>query len=166
MTHLCHAEGCQEAVPPKLLMCRRHWRMVPAELQQAVWQHYRKGQERDKRPTRDYLSAAQAAIRAVAVSEGLKPAVSGRIDTANLDTTPGSGSLFAAPDYWDGDVAGYVEVMRERWKSDREWQQRAQVAAWLWMKRQDPKTITGPVAKECEQILRSIATNQQQRKAA
>lgn len=67
--HTCHAEGCTRVVPPRLLMCPRHWGMVPPALQAAVWRHYRPGQETDKRPTREYLDAAHAAIRAVAERE-------------------------------------------------------------------------------------------------
>jgi diadenosine tetraphosphatase ApaH/serine/threonine PP2A family protein phosphatase len=68
--HLCHAEGCQVEVPPRLLMCRRHWRMVPPPLQDAVWANYRRGQERRKDPTPEYMAAARAAIEAVAEREG------------------------------------------------------------------------------------------------
>ncbi len=64
--HTCHALGCKRTVPPRLLMCARHWSLVPAALQAAVLTHYRPGQERDKRATTDYLSAAKEAIRAVA----------------------------------------------------------------------------------------------------
>lgn len=67
--HLCHARGCSEPVPPKLLMCAKHWRMVPANLQAAVWRTYRAGQEIDKRPSHDYLDAARAAIAAVEEKE-------------------------------------------------------------------------------------------------
>lgn len=69
-SHHCHARGCQREVPPKLLMCGVHWRMVPPDLQRAVWATYRPGQEIDKRPTRDYLAAAKDAIRWVAQAEG------------------------------------------------------------------------------------------------
>jgi hypothetical protein len=63
--HLCHAKGCKTPVPPRLLMCGKHWRLVPRPLQQAVWRHYRPGQEVDKEPTGAYLDAAQMAIEAV-----------------------------------------------------------------------------------------------------
>lgn len=63
--HVCHAVGCERRVDPKLLMCPRHWRMVPPEQQRAVWVHYRPGQERDKRPTLEYLRAAHAAVESV-----------------------------------------------------------------------------------------------------
>jgi hypothetical protein len=59
--HRCHAKRCMTVVPPRLLMCTRHWRMVSYPLQRAVWQHYRKGQETDKRPTPEYLAAAKNA---------------------------------------------------------------------------------------------------------
>ena len=68
--HLCHAEGCTTPVPPRMLMCRRHWRMVPRALQAAVWAEYVPGQERRKDPTESYLDAAHEAIRAVAAKEG------------------------------------------------------------------------------------------------
>lgn len=75
MSHVCHAKGCSVPVPPKLLMCRKHWRLVPRALQRQVWAHYRAGQEIDKRPTMEYLDVADEAIRAVAKKEGLlKPA--------------------------------------------------------------------------------------------
>lgn len=70
MAHLCHAVGCKVNVPPKMLMCLRHWRMVPKALQAQVWATYRPGQEIDKRPTQEYLTASNAAIDAVAKKEG------------------------------------------------------------------------------------------------
>lgn len=67
--HTCHAKNCTKVVPPRLLMCLKHWRMVPRELQHAVWATYRPGQEVDKKPSRAYLDAARAAIEAVAAKE-------------------------------------------------------------------------------------------------
>lgn len=64
--HVCHAYGCTTPVPPKMLMCPPHWRMVPQALKNAVWRYYRPGQEIDKKPSRQYLAAASAAIEAVA----------------------------------------------------------------------------------------------------
>ena len=69
MSHYCHAENCTKEVPPRLLMCYRHWKMVPLALQRAVWRHYRPGQEIDKRPTREYLDVMKKAIQAVAEKE-------------------------------------------------------------------------------------------------
>lgn len=66
MTHTCHAHGCSVAVPPKMLMCYPHWRKVPKQIQAAIWQEYRPGQEQDKHPSRRYLAVQQLAIGSVA----------------------------------------------------------------------------------------------------
>jgi diadenosine tetraphosphatase ApaH/serine/threonine PP2A family protein phosphatase len=68
-THTCHAKGCPVPVPPRLLMCSRHWRRVPAELKRRVWLTYRRGQEITKDPSPEYLEAMNAAIAAVAELE-------------------------------------------------------------------------------------------------
>lgn len=70
--HHCHAEGCTAAVPPRMLMCWRHWKMVPLPLKQAVQFSYRPGQEKDKRPSRDYIWAVRQAINAVRDQEAPK----------------------------------------------------------------------------------------------
>jgi hypothetical protein len=67
--HHCHAWQCGKHVPRALLMCRRHWFMVPAALRAKVWATYRRGRERDKRPSREYLAAAIEAVAAVAERE-------------------------------------------------------------------------------------------------
>lgn len=69
--HRCHAEGCDATIPPRLLMCRKHWRMVPRWLQRAVWAAYRPGQEDDKRPSLRYLLVQCRARIAVAREEGV-----------------------------------------------------------------------------------------------
>jgi len=43
--------------------------MVPRDLRAAVWAEYVPGQEIRKDPTREYLEAANAAVRAVAAKE-------------------------------------------------------------------------------------------------
>jgi hypothetical protein len=63
--HLCHAIGCNVEVAPRLLMCPRHWAMVPGLMKAAIYAEYRCGQEQDKRPTRAYVKAARAAINRV-----------------------------------------------------------------------------------------------------
>lgn len=70
MSHHCHAVGCETAVPPKMFMCLRHWRMVPAMLKRAVWGAYRPGQENDKRPSSIYMEVTDEARRAVAEKDG------------------------------------------------------------------------------------------------
>lgn len=67
--HRCHARGCTTAVAPRLLMCGRHWRMVPTHIQAAVWATYVRGQEVRKDPSPGYIEAATAAIDAVAAKE-------------------------------------------------------------------------------------------------
>lgn len=63
--HTCHARRCARRIPPAMLMCPRHWFMVPPILRRKVWAEYRPGQEIDKRPTMAYLVAADAAVNAV-----------------------------------------------------------------------------------------------------
>lgn len=70
MSHTCHARECQKEVPPVMLMCRRHWAMVPKDIQRRVWAHYRRGQCDDKNPSREWIDAANDAITAVAEKEG------------------------------------------------------------------------------------------------
>lgn len=71
MPHRCHAKGCRTNVAPRLLMCLKHWKMVPYRLQRAVWDEYVPGQEVRKDPSRAYLELAKAAIDYVAKKEGL-----------------------------------------------------------------------------------------------
>lgn len=73
MNHTCHARGCTVPVKPELLMCFRHWKIVPREIQRLVWRHYRPGQCDDKNPSEEWHQAADAAIRAVARAEGKVP---------------------------------------------------------------------------------------------
>jgi len=80
MAHHCHAEGCEVSVPPKMLMCLRHWRMVPKGLQREVWRTYRPGQEVDKSPSAEYLKAHLAAVAAVAEKEGRRPSTAAKPD--------------------------------------------------------------------------------------
>lgn len=71
MKHTCHAKHCTAGCPRRHLMCRRHWAMVPKDLQRVVWQTYQFGQEAGLvRPSKEYLAAAKAAIAAVADVEG------------------------------------------------------------------------------------------------
>lgn len=60
--HVCHAEGCNVPVPPRMLMCSRHWRRVHADTQRAIWREYRPGQERDKSPSVRYLAVQTRSI--------------------------------------------------------------------------------------------------------
>lgn len=70
MRHTCHAIACKRHVLPEMLMCRKHWFMVPRYLQLRVWATYRSGQCDDWQVTKAYCDAAQAAVRAVGQKEG------------------------------------------------------------------------------------------------
>lgn len=70
MRHTCHAVGCGKAVPPRLLMCFPHWKLVPRHVQGLVWRFYRRGQEVDKRPSAAYLCVQALAVLSVAMEEG------------------------------------------------------------------------------------------------
>ena len=71
MIHTCHAKDCSRKVPPKMLMCRRHWFMVDKPLRDKVWETYEAGQEVLKNPTYAYLLAATAAVECVRRKEAL-----------------------------------------------------------------------------------------------
>ena len=64
-SHYCHVPGCSRVVDPKFLMCHRHWELVPLNLKNRIYQHYRTGQEIDKNPTDEYLQVAELAINSV-----------------------------------------------------------------------------------------------------
>ena len=70
LPHTCHARGCDKPVPPEMLMCGPHWRLVPRVIQRAVWAAYRPGQCDDKHPSKEWHQAADAAIGYVARAEG------------------------------------------------------------------------------------------------
>jgi len=69
--HQCHALRCEAVTQPSKLMCRKHWAMVPASLQDDVYDAYRQGQEVQKTPTRAYARVARAAITHVGKAEGV-----------------------------------------------------------------------------------------------
>lgn len=53
-------------------MCGPCWALVPQDIKDAVWRHYRKGQERlDPLPSDAWLSAAFAAQAAVREAKAL-----------------------------------------------------------------------------------------------
>lgn len=66
--HKCLAKGCEAQLPASRLMCLDHWRLVPREIQDRIWQHYQRGQTlRTASP--EWVSAAKDAVRAVAAAE-------------------------------------------------------------------------------------------------
>lgn len=58
--HHCHWPGCDKNVPPALWGCRDHWFRLPLLLRNRIWAAYRPGQEKDMKPSRAYLEAAEA----------------------------------------------------------------------------------------------------------
>lgn len=67
--HHCHWPGCDTQVPPAMWGCRKHWYRLPGHIRNQIWKTYRPGQERDQRPSRDYIEAAQAAQAWIATQE-------------------------------------------------------------------------------------------------
>ena len=67
--HHCHARGCKTHVPPEMLMCKRHWKMIPRSIQLRVWATYRPGQCDDMNPSEAWHQAADDAITAVQEAE-------------------------------------------------------------------------------------------------
>lgn len=61
MTHTCHWNDCEVAVPPKMWGCKKHWFMLPKYIRDEIWAFYRPGQEVDKQPSEAYLDAAMHA---------------------------------------------------------------------------------------------------------
>ena len=67
--HACHANDCEVSVPPRMLMCLKHWWMVPKEIQRRVNANFSMRQcvpAAGVRPTKEWFSAAHDAINAVA----------------------------------------------------------------------------------------------------
>jgi hypothetical protein len=60
--HVCHAHDCTTIVPPRMLMCSRHWFSLPAKLRAAVWRHYVPGQEQRKNPSASYMAIQYLAV--------------------------------------------------------------------------------------------------------
>lgn len=70
--HHCHAKFCKIKTKPEMLMCFKHWKMVPRQIQLKVWRHYRPGQCEDKQPSPGWHQAADEAIAAVLRQELVK----------------------------------------------------------------------------------------------
>lgn len=61
-SHTCHWPGCEAEVAPSMWGCKPHWTRLPQSIKQEILEHYRAGQDVDKRPTVDYLRAARNAV--------------------------------------------------------------------------------------------------------
>lgn len=71
MKHHCHVNKCQTRTEPRLLMCARHWAMVPIEMRADVNKAFNPEQcSKRVRPSMEWLTAARAALNYVAKLEG------------------------------------------------------------------------------------------------
>jgi len=59
--HTCHWPGCDERVPARLWGCKRHWFTLPPRIREKIVKHYRRGQERSRDPSPEYIAAAKEA---------------------------------------------------------------------------------------------------------
>lgn len=84
MKHTCHAHDCAVPVRPEMLMCKKHWYMVPKHLRDDVYKHYRVGQCDDRDPSPAWHEAADLAIAAVAEHEGHDLAASHHLKSAEF----------------------------------------------------------------------------------
>lgn len=64
MRQRCYAHDCRRPIPAGLLMCRDHWRLVPKELQDRVWQTWR-AYSSGRSGSEEWLEAAKAARDAI-----------------------------------------------------------------------------------------------------
>lgn len=69
MSHTCHANFCSAPCKPEHLMCSRHWAIVSGTTKTEVCSHYRRGQCKDMRPSREWFNAANRAVAEVAQRE-------------------------------------------------------------------------------------------------
>jgi len=76
--HTCHAIDCSVETKPQLLMCTKHWSMVPKDIQNDIYSNYKSGQcdilklgsQKKVRPSIEWLKAARKAITHVRHAEG------------------------------------------------------------------------------------------------
>lgn len=57
--HTCHWSGCEAQVPPAMWGCKKHWRLLPLELREAIWQAYVPGQEICGTSSAEYVTIAR-----------------------------------------------------------------------------------------------------------
>ena len=60
--HLCHNPNCGGQVKPQFVAHRSAWYALPPSLRYEIWQHYRPGQEVDKKPSREYADALRRCV--------------------------------------------------------------------------------------------------------
>ncbi len=102
---LCYARDCREVVDSSKLMCPRHWRAVPAALQQRVYAALRARDAGDAGGMRAYVEAIQAARDAVTPRTPV-------FYTVPAGTRPSTcrGPRCGAPMFWVRDAGRAVPV--------------------------------------------------------
>lgn len=78
-TKPCSAAACNELIARRMLMCSRHWRMVPRDIQDRVYITFQQWQTGDG-SARDYAHAVAQAQLAVANKEGLSGAILAQLE--------------------------------------------------------------------------------------
>jgi len=63
--HRCHVPDCDVETRPEMLMCKKHWNLVPLQLRLWVNRTYRDGQCNDKKVSKEWLTASRRAIDSV-----------------------------------------------------------------------------------------------------
>ena len=64
-THKCAARSCDKRISLNLLMCGRHWMLLPRRIRERIWSEYHKGIADGTHPTGAYALAVDEAVRAV-----------------------------------------------------------------------------------------------------
>lgn len=77
LEHHCHAAGCGKSVHPKMLMCAKHWKLVPFAVQCRIYATYVPGQEMRKDASEKFLEAMGIAVEIVEQEEKRKGGASG-----------------------------------------------------------------------------------------
>jgi len=69
--HECAATGCTRRLSHRMLMCTRHWRMVPPALQKALYGAYKAERGGGGRAviTDEYAAAVRECVRSVQITE-------------------------------------------------------------------------------------------------
>lgn len=64
---MCDVSGCSAVVPSHLLLCGKHWRLVPKPLQREVYRTWGRRQREPRNPEAkaEHEAAKRAAIEAV-----------------------------------------------------------------------------------------------------
>jgi hypothetical protein len=94
LTHECPASLCTEQIGPGLLICPRHWRLVPAAVRRAVWIAWRRGTGAGTPAHRSAIRLAIAAVnRDVVPASSIKHPACG----SAVQSQPQAGPVSPAP---------------------------------------------------------------------